>query len=108
MENFPANEAGRKFSSTQYLRKLSNGEKVNRDSKQNQYRILHFLYSNWRHFSVNISCHENSTEHMKNAKKWHELKLRLSKKFTVDKEQQKHDIEKKRWRAIIKRMICIV
>lgn len=126
MENFPVDETGRKFSSTQYLRKLPNGEKVNRDwlvysKKINAVfcifcklfsTLSHKLttgYSNWRHLSVNISRHENSMEHMKSAQKWHELKLRLNKECTINKEQQKYyEIEKQRWRAIIKRMICIV
>lgn len=125
-ENFPVDESGRKFSATQYLRKLPNGEIVNRDwlvySKKINCVFCIFCkvfsalshqlttgYSNWRHLSVNISRHENSMEHMKGAQKWHELKLRLSKDCTIDKEQQHHyENEKRRWRAIIKRMICIV
>lgn len=124
-ENFPVDESGRKFSATQYLRKLPNGEIVNRDWLAYSKKIncvfcifckvfsalSHQLttgYSNWRHLSVNISRHENSMEHMKGAQKWHELKLRLSKDCTIDKEQQHHyENEKRRWRAIMKRMICI-
>lgn len=113
IENFPVDETGRKFSATQYMRKLPNGENVNRDwlvySKKinavfcifckvfsSQSHKLISGYSNWRHLSVNISRHENSMEHMKSAQKWYELKLRLVKECTIDKEQQKHfEIEKK-------------
>lgn len=75
MENFLVDETGRKFSSTQYLRQLPNGEKVNRDwlvySKKINAVFCIFCkvfstlsdklvtgYSNWRHLSVNISGYE--------------------------------------------------
>ncbi|CAH0553118.1 unnamed protein product [Brassicogethes aeneus] len=126
IEDFPVDETGRKFSSVKYTRKLPNGEKVHRDwlvySKTTNAVFCIFCklfsslshqlisgYSDWRHLSTTISRHDNSMEHVKCAQKWYELKLRLDKGCTIDKEHQKqYEIEKKRWRAIIKRMIYIV
>ncbi|XP_050304972.1 zinc finger MYM-type protein 5-like [Anthonomus grandis grandis] len=125
-ENFPLEETGRKFLTTQYMRTLANSEKVNRDwlvysKKVNvvfcifckifslQSHKLMFGYSNLRHLSANLSRHENSMEHLKCVQKWYELKSHLIKKCTIDQVKQKHfEMEKERWRAIIKRMICIV
>lgn len=48
-------------------------------------------------------------EHMKSTPKWHKLKFHLSKECNINKEQIKqYEIERRRLRAITKRMIGIL
>ncbi|XP_029154759.1 zinc finger MYM-type protein 1-like [Nylanderia fulva] len=125
---FPVDEkTGRKFNILYFNKIMENGEKVKRNwlvysiklnrvfcfpcklfSREN-IKIINDGYSDWRHCSEYFNKHETSIQHIQCVKKWCELKLRLDKKCTIDKvEKNLFDIEKERWRAIIKRMIAIV
>jgi hypothetical protein len=110
------------------MRRLPNGEKVQRtwliySTKSNS--VLCFCcklfalkqnkltdiqgFSDWRHLATRLSRHEMSVEHTQICKKWYELKTRLDNNCTIDKEQQRYfESEKRRWRAIIERIIAIV
>jgi len=125
---FPVDETGRKFNCSYYYKTLVNGEKINRawlcySKKLN--RIFCFackLFSNdsttqivgtgfcdWRHCSDYLNKHENSLRHVNSVRSWYELKTRLEKNCTIDAEQQNiYNREKKRWRAVIERMIAVV
>ena len=125
---FPVDENGRKFSGSYYSKTLVNGEKINRAwlcYSKNLNRIFCFackLFSNdsttqivktgffdWRHCSDYLNKHENSLKHVNSIRSWCELKTRLEKNCTIDVEQQNiYNREKKRWRAIIERMIAVV
>ncbi|XP_014757882.1 zinc finger MYM-type protein 5-like [Brachypodium distachyon] len=88
-ENFeyPLDADGRHFSYIHYSGKLSNGENsLGRDG-----------FYDWRHISVRLKEHEASVEHLTNMKSWNELRARLSKHETIDKElQQEISKEKER------------
>lgn len=65
--------------------------------------------SDWRHLSHVLSKHESSVHHLQANKKWVELKSSLNKKCTIDKEQQIYvELERERWRSILKRVIAII
>lgn len=124
---FSVDETGRKFNVSYFKKIMENGEKVKRNwlvysvklnrifcfpyklfSREN-IKIINVGYSDWWHCSEYFNKHEVSIQHIQCVKKWCKLKLRLEKKCTIDKIQQNLlDIEKERWRAIIKRMVAIV
>ncbi|CAG9814624.1 unnamed protein product [Phaedon cochleariae] len=125
---FPVDESGRRFSSSYYNKTLVNGEKINRAwlcysiklncifcfacrlfSRDNSTQIVSTGFSDWRHCSHYLNKHENTLKHIHSIRSWCEIKTRMEKKFTIDAEQQNvYNREKKRWRAIIERMIVVV
>jgi hypothetical protein len=63
----------------------------------------------WKHLSEKLRLHENSAEHISNMNTWNEVRVRLSKKETIDKElQQEIEREKIRWRHVLIRIIAAV
>lgn len=126
--SFPADESGRKFNYSYFYKTLVNGEKTKRTwlcysvalnsifcfpcklfGKDKNLNIVSSGYSDWRHCSDYLNRHENSIQHLNSIKTCCELKLRLNKNLTIDKDVQSfYNREKNRWRAIIERMIAIV
>ena len=65
--------------------------------------------TDWKHLSDILKHHEINADHMTNMKTWNELKVRLEKNLTIDKELQKEIAkEKERWRLVLTRIIAVV
>jgi hypothetical protein len=128
---FPLDDASRHFSYAQYCRKLSNGElqdrkwlvyskhvdevfcfccKILKCSTRNSLSSLdHNGCRNWRNISTKLREHENSVEHIQNVNKQNELKTRMRKEETVDKDLQKQiNKEKEHLRQVLLRIIATV
>ncbi|XP_048084498.1 zinc finger MYM-type protein 5-like [Alosa alosa] len=77
-------------------------------SKRNIHLISSGL-SDWKHASSYLTSHENSPEHLNCMKAWKELAVRLRSGKTIDKQEMALlEAERKRWRAVLTRLIAIV
>lgn len=125
--NFPLDEMNRKFSEIYYYRNMSNSEKVIRpwllysiinNSVYCLYcKIFNKKQSNqfitgcndWQHLSFLLSKHELSHNHLTCCQEWSKLTLSLKKGTTIDCIQQRiYELEKKRWYAVLERIIYII
>lgn len=126
--NYPSDSNMRSFSDTYYSKKLQNNEIIHRvwlvystssDSvfcfhcKLFNINVTAFNgptgYKDWGHLSRNIERHEKSSGHICSLKKYLDLKNDLSKGQTVDSVNQAEiDREKKRWTAVLERIIEII
>ncbi|CAN6690847.1 unnamed protein product [Malus baccata var. baccata] len=91
---YPKDKLSRKFSSHYYGRKL-------RTAKDG--------ISDWRHLGEKIDQHEKSKEHLVNSRTWVELKSRLTKNQTIDKEfQMRIKKQTNHWKQVMLRIIVVV
>ncbi|XP_062006039.1 uncharacterized protein LOC133723237 [Rosa rugosa] len=127
--NFPKDELGRHFSSEFYVRKLLNGESFARKwliyskeldkvfcfccklfkTARSRSQLASDGIKDWKHLGTTLNLHENNSEHLINLRTWAELRVRLNKNQTIDKELQeliKKDTE--HWKEVMVRIVAVV
>ena len=67
----------------------------------------HDGFGNWRHIHDRLKDHESSVEHITNMNTWNELRARMGKDETIDKEiQQEIKREQERIRQVLLRLVA--
>ncbi|KAG7982756.1 hypothetical protein I3843_04G069800 [Carya illinoinensis] len=80
--NFPKDENFRHFSTTYYIRKLSNGEKHDRKCIS---QLANEGTDEWKNLSAKLKIHETTNEHITNMTTWLDLEMKLLRNKTIDK-----------------------
>lgn len=128
--SYPSNSSKRSFSNAYYTKKMLNNETVLRNwlvyskSTDSVYcfycKLFHadatptpfngeIGYKDWQHLSTAIERHEKSLGHLSCLKKQITLKTVILKEKSVDfLHQNEIDREKKRWVAVLERIINII
>ncbi|KAL6569645.1 hypothetical protein OROMI_014159 [Orobanche minor] len=126
---YPRDSLKRGFSPNYYFQKMSNGELfdikwlvyskeldkvfcfcckvVRRTLSRSQ--LSNEGSRDWKHLGDKLTDHESSREHLSNLRDWNELRVRLSRNQTIDKELQeqiKKDTD--HWRDVMVRIISVV
>ena len=126
--NYPKDENNRHFSNAHYIRKLSNGEKHDRNwlvyskkmnkaycfccklfnSNYNTSQLANEGSNDWKNLSSKLKNHEITSEHITNMNVWVDLELRLLKNKTIDKNlQEQINKEKDHWQKVLIRIIAV-
>ncbi|XP_050548537.1 uncharacterized protein LOC126910199 [Daktulosphaira vitifoliae] len=126
--NFPSNDEGRKFSISHYNRIMGNCEKLVRNwllyskslnrvfciycrlfSSNSTSSLASEGFSNWKQISERLKKHELSISHNIAQEKGLQLRMRFNLHITIDNAIQRNvNIEKERWRNILKRIIACI
>ncbi|XP_042027263.1 zinc finger MYM-type protein 1-like [Salvia splendens] len=126
---FPKDGNARHFSYAHYSRKMKNGEVCDRkwlvyskhvdkvfcfcckifNSRSCKSSLAHDGFGDWKHIIDRLKDHETSVEHITNMNTWNELRARMGKDETIDKEIQKEiKREQERIRQVLLRLVAIV
>ncbi|KAG6432872.1 hypothetical protein SASPL_104461 [Salvia splendens] len=126
---FPKDGNARHFSYAHYSRKMKNGEVRDRkwlvyskhvdkvfcfcckifNSRSCKSSLAHDGFGDWKHIIDRLKDHETSVEHITNMNTWNELRARMGKDETIDKEIQKEiKREQERIRQVLLRLVAIV
>jgi hypothetical protein len=126
---FPLDGNKRHFPYSHYIRKMKNGELCDRkwlvyskhidkvfcfccklfNSSNCKSSMGHDGLRDWKHIHEKLKEHETSDDHITNMKAWNELRVRMAKDETINKEIQQQIIkEKERTRQILLRVVAIV
>ncbi|XP_020270448.1 zinc finger MYM-type protein 1-like isoform X1 [Asparagus officinalis] len=127
--DFHKDENNRHFSTSYYIKILSNGEKHERrwlvyskdldrvycfccklfTLKSSTSQLVNEGTRDWKNLEYKIKNHETSHEHITNMCKWVDLEVRLQKNKTIDKNiQEQINKEKEHWKIVLLRLIAIV
>lgn len=126
-EDYPRDEKGRHFTNKHFQRIMPNKETYNREwlvysksstkvfclychlfCRNSLSNLANEGYDDWAHISLALQKHEISKEHQSAKYRWLEATKRLGRQTGVDQHLIKQiDDEKKKWRAILERMLAI-
>jgi hypothetical protein len=126
---FPKDSNSKHFPYAHYSRKMKSGELRDRkwlvysksvdkafcfcckifNSRSCKSSLAHDGFGDWRYINDRLKDHETSVEHITNMNTWNELRARMGKDKTIDKElQQEIKREKECIRQVLLRLVAIV